>query len=611
MARIRILPEILTNKIAAGEVVERPSSVLKELLENSLDAQSTRIVVDIRKGGRTLIQVADNGEGMEHDDALLSLERYATSKIYSDDDLFAINTLGFRGEALPSIASVSRTTVVSRKRDNTVGTQVKINGGKIVSVTEAGAPPGTLISVADLFYNTPARRKFLKSVNTEMGHIADTMAAMALGWPSVGFELSHNGRKIFSWPAARDTFSRVVDILGKEVAPGLITLHHESPAVSLEGYLALPEFTRSTRRGLHLFVNGRLVKDKLATHALLEGYHGRLMKGRYPVAVLFISVPPDQVDVNVHPAKAEVRFVDSKNIHGAIVQSVQDNLDSLDRVPWKTKAPAPSEATDIRPVATDMLVQPPSQETFGSYLKQEPTWSRAGTAHRHTPKLIPPPTFHPVNETPPQGGQRIAAIPNTPETASEPEGLKALAQFADSYVLCQSSQGLLIIDQHAAHERILFEQFKHFQEEGGVEVQNLLLPETFELSHTETEILLRILPDLKKMGFDVDSFSGRTFVVKAVPAVLADRECKGLVTEIVEKVAEAGGEARLSDALDESLMVMACHGAVRAHQTLSLPEMDALLAQLEACKRPSQCPHGRPTWVLWTESDLERIFKRK
>ena len=642
MAPVRILPEILTNKIAAGEVVERPSSVLKELLENSLDAKSTRIMVEVNKGGRSLIQVADNGEGMDRDDALLCLERYATSKIYTDDDLFSISTLGFRGEALPSIGSVSRLTLITRKKESPAGTKVVMNGGKIVNVSEVGAPSGTMISVADLFYNVPARRKFLKTVATEMGHIADTMSAMALGWPETAFELVHNSRTHFSWPAAQDPHDRVADVLGRDVAPGLIRISRQEHEIAVNGYLAMPEFSRTTKRGLYIFVNGRLVTDKLVTHALMEGYRGRLMKGKYPVAVIFLRVPPDQVDVNVHPAKAEVRFVNANLVHHTLSSTVQDSLNSLDQVPWKSP-PKQSVRTEVH---EDIFEQPPSQESFDSYVREEPSWIQAAAAtpaqspmYRPEPgrpapreckeSTRPLPRISSPSSSNGGGASYLRSAPPVPDSAlihppqkmhqqgTKPsgedgiEGLKALGQFASAYVLCQSSQGLLIVDQHAAHERILFEQFKKHMEKGGIEIQNLLIPETFELSHTEAEILERILPDLRATGIDVDRFSGRTFVVKAVPAMLSNAEIGKIVLEMVEKVAEAGGNAHFSDALDECLIVMACHGSVRAHQSLSIQEMDALLKQLEACQRPSQCPHGRPTWLLWTESDLERAFKRK
>ncbi|ACL06170.1 DNA mismatch repair protein MutL [Desulfatibacillum aliphaticivorans] len=643
MAPVRILPEILTNKIAAGEVVERPSSVLKELVENSLDAKSTRIVVEVKKGGRSLIQVADNGDGMDKDDALLCLERYATSKIYTDDDLFSISTLGFRGEALPSIGSVSRLTLITRKKDNPAGTKVVMQGGKIVNVSEIGAPPGTMITVADLFYNVPARRKFLKTVATEMGHIADTMSAMALGWPETAFELIHNDRKLFSWPAAQDPQDRIADVLGKDVAPGLIRFSQKEPEVSIEGCLAMPEFSRTTKRGLYIFVNGRLVTDKLVTHALMEGYKGRLMKGKYPVAVVFLRVPPDQVDVNVHPAKAEVRFVNGAMVHQALSSTVKESLDALDQTPWKS-APKPPVRTEAN---EDLLRQPPSQESFSSFVKEEPSWIKAAAATPpQAPMYRPEPRFDAPREprrpsSPSSHSAALSPQPREDSAFSRPEppvpdpgtvqpepykapqsqaaaapqdgvsDLKALGQFANAYVICRSSKGLLIVDQHAAHERILFEQFKKHMEVGGIEIQNLLIPETFELSHIEAEILERILPDLQKTGIDVDRFSGRTFVVKAAPAMLANSDIGKIVKEMVEKVAEAGGNAHFFDALDECLIVMACHGSVRAHQSLSIQEMDALLKQLEACERPSQCPHGRPTWLLWTEYDLERAFKRK
>lgn len=565
--------------------MERPGSVLKELVENSLDAKATKIIMEVKKGGQRQIRVADNGEGMDYDDVLLCIERYATSKIFSDADLFSISTLGFRGEALPSIASVSKMTIITRKQEAPAGTQVVIKGGKITSVSETGAPVGTMITVTDLFYNTPARRKFLKSIATEMGHIADTVSAMAMGWPQTGFELIHNDKTVFSWPSTASRSGRVADVLGKNVSKGLLKLSHTDPHLGLEGYLALPDFTRSTRRGLYLFVNNRLVRDQVAAHALLEGYHARLMKGQYPVAVLFITVPQNEVDVNVHPAKAQVRFINAGHVHDGIAMAVKKCLESLDVVPWG----------QTKPAVTPMAVSESEQSAF--------------LAHSQTSFSMfqdrPPPL--PMTAQAPLA--RTEAGPVSDREKS-PGRLVVIGQFASSYILCQSVDGLLVVDQHAAHERVLFERFKAQITSGGVEVQNLLIPETFELSHSESEILAKILPDLAETGLVVEQFSGRTFVIRAVPAVLAKHRISQLVTQIVEKVAGASSEV-FSDALEDCLILMACHGAIRANQELSSPEMSSLLVQLEECERPSQCPHGRPTWLLWTLFDLERGFKRK
>lgn len=331
MSKIRILPDILSNKIAAGEVVERPASVVKELVENALDAESSRIVVEIKNGGRSLIRVSDNGAGMHRDDALLSIERYATSKILSDSDLFDIRSLGFRGEALPSIASVSKFKMVTRDRDSETGTEIIVEGGKILNVAEVGTPVGTQISVEDLFFNTPARRKFMKTVATEMGHIAEGVSAAALGWPAVHFQLLHNGRAVKSWPSTKEPFDRVMDVLGREIRHDLHPISFSDPRVSIQGWVASPRLTRKTSRGISTFVNHRFVRDRTIQHALMEAYSGRLMKGEFPVAVLFLRVPAEAVDVNVHPTKHEIRFIDPKEIHAAIITAVKKAFEPADR----------------------------------------------------------------------------------------------------------------------------------------------------------------------------------------------------------------------------------------------------------------------------------------
>ena len=338
MTQIKILPELLSNKIAAGEVVERPASVVKELVENSLDAGSTRIIIEIAQGGRSLIRISDNGRGMSHDDALLALERYATSKIYTDQDLFSINTLGFRGEALPSIASVSRFNLVSREASADAGTEIILEGGKIKNVAEVGAPPGTMVTVKQLFFNTPARRKFLKTVNTEMGHIADRVASIALGHPEVQFRLTHNDKIVKNWPIATSAFDRVVDVLGPNLKNDLHAIQSRSGGISISGWISSPRASRRTSRAIFMYVNGRFVRDRIVQHALFEGYSQRLVKGQFPVAVLFIGVPFEEVDVNVHPTKNEVRFARQKDVHEAVRQTVAQTLSAVDRPDWQQPA---------------------------------------------------------------------------------------------------------------------------------------------------------------------------------------------------------------------------------------------------------------------------------
>jgi len=619
MTRIRILPEILSNKIAAGEVVARPASVVKELVENSIDAGSTRIIVEIEQGGRKLIRVSDNGQGMGRDDALLCLERYATSKIATDPDLFAIRTLGFRGEALPSIASVSRFTLISRETDADVGTQIEVAGGRINKVSDAGAPPGTLITVAGLFYNTPARRKFLKSIDTEMGHIADTIASMALCRPAVQFRLSHNNRIVKSWAPAAEPMDRVADVLGAAIKKELYTVDRATADIEVSGWVASPRMNRSTARGIYLFVNGRWVKDRVIQHALFAGYSGRLMKRQYPVSVLFLRVPFDQVDVNVHPTKHEIRFVRQKMVHDTVRDAVVDALRQSDPTRWKANEPRSTElvqgpATVSEPHAEYEMpsTHDHSFTQVGDAVDRKAASSdhAAGAENRQKsvpsadPVTIPAP---PIDPTACYGKPAHQALLWKPRFFAD---LTVIGQYKGTYIICESQDGLMLIDQHAAHERIVFEQLKRHYNARRPAAQRLLLPETIDLGFRETHILEKLAPELDRFGLEIEPFGGNTFVVKAVPTLLDSSGISGLVTQLVEKTAELGVGAEMETILDECLMVMACHNAIRAHQQLTGTQIKAMLEQLDACDNPSHCPHGRPIWIQWRVKDLEKQFQR-
>ena len=567
MSKIKILPEILSNKIAAGEVVERPSSVIKELVENSLDAGSTRVIIEVKNGGLSLMRVSDNGIGMSRDDALLSLERYATSKIYKDRDLFSIKTLGFRGEALPSIASVSRFSLITKDEISEVGTEVFIDGGTIKKVSEIGAPRGTMITARHLFFNTPARRKFSKTVKTEMGHIAEAVANIALGWPGVQFKLYHNGKTVKNWYSSPDPFNRVLDVIGNDMRNDLLRIKFEDNFVSCEGWVSSRRVSRKTSRGIFIYINGRVVRDRGIQQALFEGYAGRLMKGQFPVAVIFIRVPYDQVDVNVHPSKHEVRLAQQKQVHNALIEAVSEALHIADRPKWTTVDSS----------------------------RQEPFF---------------------VSEFVPQYSKSIKVIPDSPALQKSLweekrfSDLRVIGQFHDTYILCESDEELVLIDQHAAHERVFFEHLKKLSMNSKIEIQKLLMPETIDLGHREAHMLEKLIPDLKKLGLEIEPFGGTTFVVKSVPAILADREIKPIVLEIAEKMLESGLTQGLEKTIDQCLILIACHGAIRANQKLSDKQIRALLSQLDECENSSHCPHGRPTWISWTLESLEKSFKR-
>jgi len=591
MSKIQILPEILSNKIAAGEVVERPASVVKELLENALDAGSKRIIIEIEQGGKSLIRVSDNGSGMNQDDALLSIERYATSKIFSDSDLFAIKTLGFRGEALPSIASVSRFQLVTRDENSQTGTSLFIDGGKITKVTETGAPTGTMITIRQLFYNTPARRKFLKTINTEMSHVADTVVRIAMSRHDVAFKLLHNNKQLKNWPVVQNPLDRAVDVLGSNIRNDLHKIINNGADSILTGWISAPGIARSTARGIYLFVNGRFVRDRMVQHALFKGYAGRLMKGQFPVAVLFLKIPFDQVDINVHPAKAEVKFAEQTKIHDAIVKSVEQTLKIADRPKWTEATPCPAKDSYVSGI----------EHEYGYIKKKEDS----------PPKLfIDKENFSSINRK-----DEILSLPQKAEQSplwakSSFRDLKIIGQLHNTYILCESDEGLVILDQHAAHERIIFEKLKARRKGLPIESQKLLIPETIDLSYREAEILAKILQELQKFGLEIEPFGGNTFVVKAIPSLLANREAQPLIIEIVEKLAETGFASGISNAIDECLIIMACHGSIRAKQHLLDEQIQAILDQLDECEKPSCCPHGRPIWLNWSIKTFEKSFKR-
>ena len=620
MSKVRILPEILSNQIAAGEVVERPFSVVKELVENALDAQSTLVTIEVENGGKNLIRISDNGTGMSRDDALLSVERYATSKIYEDKDLFSIKTLGFRGEALPSIASVSRFTVITREKTADAATLIHIEGGTVKKVTETGAPPGTMITVEQLFFNTPARRKFLKSTATEMAHILDTLSSIALGWPQVQFRLNNNGKLMKSWPPAGGYYDRAVDIMGQEFHNSLIPVDFRDDAVELSGLVSSPDITRSSGQKLFVYVNGRYIKDRSLVHALLEAYGSRLMKNRYPVAVLFLNVPCDRVDVNVHPTKHEVRFADHSRIYSAVKASVSAALLRSE----KNKAGIrPSRMPEIPSAIKERLHQPEIKprdlfeadsegpSDIARICEPAPRFSRV--EDRDEKKSPPPPVFQTSSDRfasfqektaePSPAEQQTAGIQN-----SFFSRLRIVGQLHNTYILCDSGEGLIVIDQHAAHERIVFEQLK--SRTTKVRSQALLLPETVELGYREAAALEKVIPGLMELGLEIEPFGSNCFVVKSVPAILSSGMISRLVTDMAEKLVTTGSSQLLENALDDCLILMSCHGAIRAHQILSEAQMKQLLAQLDACETPSFCPHGRPTWTKYSLAIIEKAFKR-
>jgi len=592
MTTVRILPELLSNQIAAGEVVERPSSVVKELVENSIDAGASAITIEIEKSGKSLIRVSDDGIGLSRDDALLSIERYATSKIFKTEDLFCISTMGFRGEALPSIASVSKFTLVTRPENQDTGTRIEILGGKVRNVSDVGAPVGTMVEVKDLFFNTPARKKFLKSDNTEISHISDAIAGIALGHPNIRFRLFSNKILHKNFPASDNLFPRAVNVLGTEVSKKMAEIRYSGTGLTLSGYCVLPDMVRNTGSRIFLFVNRRLVYDRGLISAIFQGYRGRLMKGKYPLVVLFIEIPFDAVDVNVHPTKREVRFFNRQEVYEAVSRAVDHALSNARKEVSGGQAAEfekPPRLQGFYPEGPVCEQDSPGVEqsvmTWGS-LKNKPVEKEPA---RDTPIRIPEP---------------IQA------TVFHPDPPRILGQVMGTYILAESEAGLLLIDQHAAHERIVYEALRKRVTASGMAGQTLLVPETLELSHKESDILLGLLPHLSSLGIEVEPFGGTTFIIKSVPSIISQKAMAPILTEIIETSLVDKNEFSKDRWLDECLILMACHKAVRANLRMNVMEMQSLLRDLEKCENPLHCPHGRPICVTLSKNDLEKLFKR-
>ncbi len=623
MSKIRILPDILSNKIAAGEVVERPGSVVKELVENSLDAGSRRVMVEVENGGKSSIRVSDDGCGMSHDDALLAIERFATSKIRTDHDLFNIGTLGFRGEAIPSIASVSRFTLVTREHGSDTGFSIRIDGGKLVKASETGAPKGTMITAGQLFYNTPARRKFLKSVGTETGHVADVVSSMAMAYPRVRFKLVHNGKTVKDLTASSDPLERIAEVMGQTLKKDLYTVNFAEGPVVVNGAVAAPRINRSTSRSIYIYVNGRYIKDRVVQHAIFEGYGQRLMKGQFPAAAIFIALPPDNVDVNVHPTKHEVRFADQRAVHDSVAKAVEETLRRWEN-PIKWSGESRFEETPVNvseSEATDSFARP-EKEKAPSQAKE-----------KLTSQSIPRPAFEPnaaeisCERAPARRDPIVEPEENNVsrklagDTVRRNESpslwrerrfsdLKVVGQIHNLYIVLETSNEIVLIDQHAAHERVLYESLKRNSEGKKPESQKLLIPETFETTFSEADLLLKLIPSFEEIGLHMEPFGGNTFVVKEVPSFLEGKEIQPVIREIVERALDTGASPDLGKAMDESLKLMACHGAIRAGQQLSDLQIKGLLRQLDGCETPSNCPHGRPTWIRWDLKSLEKAFHR-
>jgi len=642
---IRTLDEQLVNRIAAGEVVERPAAALKELIENALDAGAMRIEIEAEMGGRRLIRVRDDGIGMTRTDALNALQRHATSKIASDADLMRIATLGFRGEALPSIASVSRMDILTRAFEEDTGTHIVVEGGAVKTVEEVGAPIGTTVTVRDLFYNVPARLKFLKSVPTELGHIIETVTRYAFAYPDVSFRLVHERQELIFTPGNGDLLTAAASIWGRETVQGMVQVDYERDSIRVWGLIAPPHQTRPTRQHQYFFVNLRPVRNKTLTAALDEAYKTLTPEKRYPACILLVGIDPRQVDVNVHPAKIEVRFQREQAVFEAVVNAIRAALLQHGMIP-SALPPSESRGQAITPA------RPPDAETIHQILMQRaglaPAESSESPAHPEPPvdasetPARPAPVETPARPEPLGGADETPARPTvdpfaemasrvltTPAPADETpplleteplqtahlpfahllDDLYILGQVSNTYIVASTRQGLVLIDQHVAHERVLYEQLCYKRGALPIPKQHLLTPETLQLSRRDALLLREKLPELEAIGFELEPFGVDTYLIRAVPAALKGDPVQTL-RDIIDDLVELSVSKRLPVAREQIWITTACKLAVKAGDPLSMPEMRKLIEDLARTENPYLCPHGRPITIILTWQEIERKFKR-
>jgi DNA mismatch repair protein MutL len=603
--RIRVLPDALVDQIAAGEVVERPASVVKELVENSLDAGATTIRVDVRDGGAALVVVQDDGQGMTPEELPVALERHATSKLRTAEDLSRIASFGFRGEALPAIASVSRFRILSRARGATLGHEILVEAGRILHSRAAGGPEGTRIEVADLFGSVPARRKFLKRAGTEWGHIADWLARLAMARPEIHLEIRRDDRPAIVWPACSDRRDRLALLLSEDDAAGLIAVDHSIDAARVHGFVSTPEQSRATGQGLYLFVNGRPVRDRLLSHALCEPYRDLLPRGRFPIGVVFVEVPTESVDVNVHPAKWEVRFSDPQAIHRAIRHAVRDAIAArrwLAVAPDRLRTPRPEEGRFE--AALPLAVREP-----------QPGWGRTEAVRESNPAVDW--TLTRDFLTPARDAADAAPDLQRPPVVSF-RALRLLGQLHASYLLAEGEDGLVVIDQHAAHERILYENLRQGWLDAGVARQGLLSPVVVKVSAAAVVAVEQSSELVARLGFELEPFGEDALLLRAVPAELIASDPEALVRDLSAALAESerGPEADASavrwlPGLDRMFATLACHAARRFGDRLPEAEQRAILAGLDTIPWAPTCPHGRPVAIRLDKADLEARFRRR
>ncbi len=615
MNRIRVLPEILANKIAAGEIVERPASVVKELMENAIDAGSRSIRVTIQSGGKRLIRVQDDGTGMSQDDAILAFEHHATSKLQTAEDLHSIATLGFRGEALPSIASVSRLMLRTRQEgtDAASGTELEIQGGVLRSVKPVPWDKGTEITVRDLFFNVPARRKFLKADDTEAGHAARHVMHYALVYPEIRFTLQSGDRVLLDTVAVQTVEERIYQVFGDRFLDNLVKVDGSSGAVRVYGFTSRPNEQRTNAYSQYFFVNRRMVRDKVITGAVRQAYRRCMPATAYPVVILFLELPFNQVDVNAHPAKTEIRFHDQKAVFNLVHSSIERALSGDVAIPdYETSASRPYSQSGLEQGLRQAGDSGTIRETLDRSTHpalQKPYYARQDTLRYANQELADP--FPEFGEAP----DPVAIPPETDDKGQhagvfKADSIRILGQFRDSYIIASDREGLLIIDQHVAHERILYEEIAASMQETRVKTQGLLTPFTVDLAPHQAALVEKVMPELEESGFDVEFFGGSSILVRAVPAIVGESDCRTLLREIFENLEPEDRGMDLERIRDRIAVQTACHAAVKVNMPLSQEKMEWLVERLFRTRMPVNCPHGRPIILRFSNHEIEKKFGR-
>lgn len=593
---IQILPAHITDKIAAGEVIERPSSIVKELLENSIDAMGTRITVSVKNGGKSYIKISDNGIGMIHDDLILSFERHATSKISTVNDLTTIETFGFRGEALSSIASIAKLVVISKTETDEVGTRICIEGGKIKDVRQVAASTGTSVEVNQVFFNTPARKKFLKGDTTEMMYVSQIFHTLSLAKPDIHFRLVNFDKDIINSSSTDDLKNRVGDLFGKDIVKNLIPISAGANEMKLSGYISKPSFGRSDRQNQFFYVNNRCIKDKIVNHAIYDAYRTLLPKNRHPVLFLFLDIPTMLVDINVHPSKAEVRFGNQRLVHDLIFYSIKKCL-------MQFKDCSDDDIFQFK--KADQEIKYNTQKAGGEeYSNKSFNKVILNSFQPNEPEKWPIPG--------PQSEKGVDFNLPSPTTQKYPvfANCRPVGQIENSFIVLENSSSMILVDQHTAHERVLFEKLEREFQESKIEKQQLLFPVTMELSYSESILLQNHIEEIGKLGLEIECFGKNTFLIRSVPSILEGKDYSALILEIVDVLSKYEKLGSFEQIFSETLKLLACHGAIRAHHHLEPEEIRNLLLDLEKTKLPYTCPHGRPISLVFSLRDIKKKFLR-